>query len=341
MENFLPPSKDFIDLMALKRVEPGHFVSLGVAYQPIRAPGVYGGHLLAQSLYAASKTIDSPFNEYNELKEGEKHSVFICNNLEAQFLDGNSNRRPFHYFVKNLRDGGRYRVRAVHVVQYKENEIECEENEIPVFSAFVSFKKPENKDDHMVMKEHETESKESWSHLPPGVKLDVEPEKLPISPDLDLPLFTSWATKNFGKLNLFDRAIDVRKVPLELMEQPERYTDRKAYHIYKVNGNLSDDPNLHLCAHIYCSDQNSMFVGSQLLGKIDKIRRVCSLSQSIVFFPSPCNDTIRADDSWTTLETQTTRSGDGRLLYTGKLYDANGVMFGEFIQDGLALYSKM
>lgn len=63
----------------------------------------------------------------------------------------------------------------------------------------------------------------------------------------------------------------------------------------------------------------------------------------IIFYPPsrPHKGTaVRADKGWCMMESHTNRSGDGRIGYSGKLYDQDGEMFADFIQDGLCRFGE-
>ncbi|KAJ8098456.1 HotDog domain-containing protein [Lipomyces tetrasporus] len=147
----LPPS-DFGALMSLEKINANHYRSLKTPFKPAVARGVFGGHLLAQSLYVASKTVPR---------------LYICNNMQAQFLNGNTDSVPFHYLIEMVRDGSRYLVRSVRVFQYisshKRNGRPCgrsEDKTTLVFTALVSFKKIEEPGQIVIVKDGEDEGVE-------------------------------------------------------------------------------------------------------------------------------------------------------------------------------------
>ncbi|KAK7205285.1 thioesterase-like superfamily-domain-containing protein [Myxozyma melibiosi] len=325
-----PPS-DFAQLIALTRISPSHFRSVAQPFRPGAARGVFGGHLLAQSLYAASLTVP--------LRSG-----LVCNSLQAQFLAANTDAVPFNYHVDNVRDGGTYRIRQVRV--YQNLDPDNPDHETYVYTCFVSFKYIEGLHDPVYYAASQVHGNK-WGHIPaPPPVNHIVPDNLPSVPDIDLPMWVAWASDPDSGFVQIKHAVDVRRAPeQDPATIPDNFEDRRMYHSYKTILPLpDDDPNMHLAAHIYASDRNSLFTSSRLINRVDDINRVVSLSHTIIFYPpsKPSRGLfVRADKSWNTMESWTTRSGDGRLSYVGRMYDDEGEMFAEFMQDGLCKFGDL
>ncbi|KAK9243735.1 HotDog domain-containing protein [Lipomyces tetrasporus] len=254
--------------------------------------------------------------------------------MQAQFVNGNTDSVPFHYLIER------------YIPSHNRNGRPCDRSEDKttlVFTALVSFKKIEEPGQIVIVKDGEDEGVEKWSHRPAAPVLAIKPEECSSAPDIEKPKWIEWASDDSNQYMQIQHAIDVRKLPHTYATQAEEVASRKMYHFYKSVTKLDDNPNLHLSAHIYASDRNSLFVASRIIGKADSIEQVTSLTHAIVFFPPSSLDNksvAPADDGWSLMESWTGRSGDGRILYSGRLYDQQGCMIAEFLQDGMAIFSS-
>lgn len=93
------PSFDPVRLFDLEQVTATRFVGHGPGNSP--NSHLYGGQIVAQALAAAQRTVD------------ERH----CHSLHTYFLAAGTSRAPLTFDVETLRDGGRFSIRRVRVVQ--------------------------------------------------------------------------------------------------------------------------------------------------------------------------------------------------------------------------------
>ncbi|KAK9463174.1 thioesterase-like superfamily-domain-containing protein [Lipomyces oligophaga] len=346
MKEDQPPSH-FPDLLALQEFpsvsspsslchsDDRLYVSINKPFKPFPlSRSVYGGHFLAQSLHAASLSIAQSFPGL----------FVVAHSLHANFLARSSSESPFLYVVSTVQTGNRFLVRLVRVYQYPAEQFDLAQiaSASPLFIATISFKTPEPSAQLFFSQSSipSTSLPDEWHHIPPRPPILASPSKAIPHPDADHPGILAWAADNNYRPH--KHAIDVRRVPMTT--NPDAFSHRRSFHYYKAISHFvsrpSEDPNLHLCAHAYVSDRNSLFVSADLIGKRNSLAFAASLSHSIVFYPPPIAPAAAADEDWCVMETSTSRSGDGRLSYNGRLYDARGFMIAEFMQDGLAIFSS-
>ncbi len=111
-----------LDLQPEEGIEDS-FTGIGGEYPVL---GVYGGHLVGQALKAAFLTVDDDV---------------LATSFHLNFLNAPKIKDPITYQVERLRDGRRFKTRAVR--GYQNGNI--------VISATATFKKPEEGDEHQVM----------------------------------------------------------------------------------------------------------------------------------------------------------------------------------------------
>ncbi|PWY77373.1 hypothetical protein BO70DRAFT_388210 [Aspergillus heteromorphus CBS 117.55] len=184
-DRYIESPSSFAELMSLRRLpnplnNPGpeqtsHFESLAPPYPPGEGTRAFGGHVYAQSAYAASQTVDKGF---------------VIHNTTGTFILGALPDTPYTYSVRHLRDGKMYCTRAVDARQ--SNTI--------IFSSLVSFKRDENQS--------------PFSHQPRPVQQryaeilgGTRPEDWPVSPSVD----ADWWVEMGVEGREFP-GVDVRKV---------------------------------------------------------------------------------------------------------------------------------
>lgn len=128
-----------VDLIRLDQVEDNIFKGNSL---PIGSPNVFGGQVLAQAIYAMSKTV--PLDR-------------VCNSYHCYFiLPGNLNE-PIIYEVENIRDGGSFSVRR----------IKAKQNDKVIFFMGASFQGKEDGYDHQIKmpKVPDHENLYSWDQM--------------------------------------------------------------------------------------------------------------------------------------------------------------------------------
>ena len=122
-------------------------------------------------------------------------------------------------------------------------------------------------------------------------------------------------------------------------QSPEKYRQLCFYRLIvdDDNDNTKDtsppptdlDLNLHLCAHLYASDRNSLFLVQRALGHTLSQTQGASLSHTVVFHGSAARlNMLDANKDnkpkWFVQEAWTEWSGDGRCGHESLLWDWDG-----------------
>ncbi|ODQ63106.1 Thioesterase/thiol ester dehydrase-isomerase [Nadsonia fulvescens var. elongata DSM 6958] len=355
-----------------------YFRSSTIPYQAKVATGVFGGHILAQSLWVAAATVPS--------KE------FICHNLTGYFLRPGLKDVPFYYHITVSRDGKSYATREIKVYQPTpkdidrhntknhtaedtkgqglirliENNPQLWKEELSLaFIGVCSFKRPLRDDDPKV---------KSLVHQPQylepqylaasldGIKTQdgfrVNHEMLPLAPDSDSIEWTSKVDKLIEDGHYAEpiHPIELRKLNLdEYNADVNETSNRRVVHYLKSLIPLSktaatgkttystDDINLQVAALIYTSDRNSMFtvLNAHSFDREEyRIGRIASISHNFVLHNMTKLPLVDSEH-WSMMESWTDATGDGRGLYNGRVYDKDGVLTCSFMQDGvMELFKK-
>ncbi|KAK5011064.1 hypothetical protein LTR60_004837, partial [Cryomyces antarcticus] len=116
---------------------------------------------------------------------------------------------------------------------------------------------------------------------------------------------------------------------------------RRQLHYYRVLGAmppLALAPNLHLCAHLYASDRNSLFIIANNLDVGDGFSHMASLSHTVVFHTDNA-PLAMTDDSgapvWFCQEAWSSRAAGGRGLHLSRIWDAEDRHLASTWQEGL------
>lgn len=344
-----PPA--FVDLMALKQLpSPSHlpgiahdepekierFQSLAAPYPPGEGQMAFGGHVYAQSAYAASKTVDKGF---------------VIHDMTGTFILPGRLDVPYEYTVRHLRDGKMYCTRAVDA---RQGGKVC-------FSCLCSFKRGEGA--------------ETFGHQPVSAQErfgDVlaakRPEEQIVSPSVD----AEWWTDLVEQGSISERefpGLDVRKVDMagfndaeDVKRCPEKF---RQLHLYALKGLPGGDlgreelkqreaageyDNLYACAHMYSSDRNSLLLIPRALGHKNWVA-MASLTLTVVFHLH--EDALRMVDwdagagdggdlsmKWFVQEGWTPRSGENRAIHESWLWSPDGRLLATSYQDSLLRLRK-
>lgn len=171
------------------------------------------------------------------------------------------------------------------------------------------------------------------------------------TPSIDLP----WYRKQREETGWNDDfpGLDSKTVDMEEHNAHRHPLDRRSLIFYRALGSMPPVPNLHLCAHLYASDRNSLFIVANHMDLGDKFTQMSSLVHTTVFHSptkalmfGPSNrvsspmDDCRAEGKWFAHESWTTRSVNGRALFHARLWAADGMQVGTVMQDGMIRYTK-
>ncbi|CEN62764.1 thioesterase-like superfamily-domain-containing protein [Aspergillus pseudodeflectus] len=341
------PRLSFVELMALKplgtreaKVNPDEpekierFESLAAPYRPGLGTRSFGGHVYAQTAYAASKTVPKGM---------------VIHSMTGTFILPGRYDVPYIYTVRHLRDGAVYCTRAVDARQ--DGQI-C-------FSGICSFKRDEKKDDF----NHQAPSaQERYRSILAGKR----PEDHPVSPSVDADWWIDQVAQGEFVEHEFP-GLDVRKVDMkdynstpEVKRSPEKYRQLTVYSLLGSPGNGSttdanelrrreesgEFDNLYACAHMYSSDKNSLLLIPRSLG-IKHWSSMASLTLTVVFHlhgeplrmvdwdassNEPASDLPK---KWFIQEGWTPRSGENRAMHESWLWSPDGKLLATSYQDSM------
>jgi hypothetical protein len=286
--------------------------------------------------------------------------------------------------VQNVRDGGNYAARTVTVVQKPESGI--------MFTCTCSFKRAEPspfqyQDGTDLKRKYALvlEGKEPFDHKD-APSQDSKWYVIKIGPLLKINLLTIptrfhdvYLPSHPNHLNPLP-GLHLRKVDMIAFNTGRDPIDKRQLTYYSIRGGLPspypDQPskgtskgksttreaNLHLIAHLYASDRNSLFIIPNHLELGREYTRMASLSHTVIFHvgiedlvmpDEPPDDDLRAFPTakesrrggqgtkrkWFMQESWITRAGDGRGLHMTRLWDPErGVHLASTMQDGLVRF---
>ncbi|KAF2671098.1 Thioesterase/thiol ester dehydrase-isomerase [Microthyrium microscopicum] len=268
-------------------------------------PRAFGGHVYAQAVYAASKTVDPSF---------------LIHSVTGYFLELALADEPFIYKIQIVRDGKNYSVRKVDASQ--------EDGKV-VFSNICSFKRTEVFPDIQIPQN----MAEKYFEILAGRK----PDELPIKTNFK-DLRAAYGTGETCLTTIFP-GLFTSILPFDKIHQRTIPIKRENVYIYATQTDPSDtdsDPNLDAAAHLYHSDRESVWSMVRQYGLLDVLDSAASLSHTVTFHTGA--DKVRFSDSqgrrWFYLETGAERLSNGRGLHQGKIYDADGNHVATTLQDG-------
>ncbi|KAJ9248842.1 hypothetical protein DTO207G8_4372 [Paecilomyces variotii] len=342
----------FADLMALEHLERSTrvlgaptdkpevvetFQSVSLPFSPGAGQRAFGGHVFAQSAYAASKTV----------KRG-----FVIHNIMGSFILAGRLDVPFVYTVRHVRDGGVYCMRAVDV---RQNGKVC-------FSCICSFKRLETRFSYGYQPAVDLHEKYQ------SVLEDKKPEDHPLAPGVD----ADWWMRavEMGEIEEGEFAgVDLRRVDMrkynrteEIRKNPHKYRQLQFYRIkgspdstiqdlnqLEKNDREGEYDNLYACAHLYASDKNSLMVIPRSLGQSESWTAMASLSCTVIFHQH--GDALRMLDwdvteqgekrsreKWFCQEAWSPASGGSRGLYESRLWSLDGTLLATTMQDSMLRY---
>ena len=110
------PRPDFEESLRVVKIDDTHYVGAHSLRKPVvMARGIYGGHMIAQSLLVA---IESTKSE----KTGE---VMIPDSYHSFFINAGNNKTPMEYEVLKLYDDENIAKRSIVVSQHGKNRLTC------------------------------------------------------------------------------------------------------------------------------------------------------------------------------------------------------------------------
>ncbi|MFD2182574.1 acyl-CoA thioesterase II [Rhodoplanes azumiensis] len=250
---------------------------------------VFGGQVIGQALVAACRTVA-------EIAERPPHS------LHAYFLLAGDPKVPIIYEVERLRDGKSYTTRRVTAIQHGR----------PIYSAMVSFHRPEEGFEHQFAM--------------PDV---AGPENLPSELELKeriLPLMPDPVRGYYER----ERPIELR--PVEFERYLGKAHPEGRFHVWiRTTGRLPDEPAIHRCVLAYASDMllldASMIPHGRTL--FEKDIMAASLDHAM-WFHRP----FRADE-WLLYCQDSPNAHGARGLGRGLIFARDGTLVASVAQEGV------
>lgn len=232
---------------------------------------------------------------------------------------------PFVYKVHKIRDGRSYATRIVNVTQAKGKGV-C-------FTCTCSFKTDE------AGNLNAQGSVDLWE------KYDVvlrgkRPDDFPEAPGMDLPFY--WKLLENGHPNDKFPGLKTKKADMSAYNKQRDPLDRRQLIFYKPIGRLPPDLNLHMCAHLYASDRNSLFIVANHYEVGGNFSQMGSLAHTVIFH-APFEDLqLQAETSsvapqgvWFCKEDRSDRATVGRALLLSRVFSPNETHVMSIMQDGM------
>lgn len=168
-------------------------------------------------------------------------------------------------------------------------------------------------------------------------------------PGMDLPFY--WKRQKETGLNDKCPGLQCQKVDMTNYNKDRHPLDRRQLIFYRTIGDMPLEPNLHLAAHLYASDRNSLYIVANNFGIGDYWTQMSSLCHTVMFHspmealafgPSPGKQSELHDPAgrWFAFEGSGSRLGSGRAVFNCGLWNCNGTHVATVLQDGLLRVTK-
>jgi hypothetical protein len=212
------------------------------------------------------------------------------------------------------------------------------------FTSTCSFKKPEKS----VLGVQE--EMDLWKEFAPALR-GKKPMDFEEVPGVDVPWY--WKLRRETGQNDKFPGLQSRKVDMTPYNKNKHPLQRRGLIFYRPIGRLPPDPNLHICAHLYASDRNSLYIVTNQMEVGDLYTNMSSLVHQTVFHgdieqfmfgPSDGNeyplDDTTGDGKWFCKEDSTLRAANGRAMLHGRIWAADGTQIATLTQDGMIRFTK-
>jgi len=254
--------------------------------------------------------------------------------VSGNFILGGLTSVPFIYKVHIIRDGRSYATRIVNVTQAEGKGI-C-------FTCTCSFKLAETSP-------LDVQERVDIGEKYKTVLKDKRPQDFEECPGVDIPWY--WKRRQETGLNDAFPGLEARKVAMAAYNEPRHPLDRRQLILYRALGDLPPDPNLHLCAHLYASDRNSLYIVANQFDTGEAYTQMSSLVHTVVFHSGqeelmfgPSNETESLlDDTngrWFCMEDWSDRVAAGRAVFRSRVWAPDGTHVMSIMQDGLIRVTK-
>lgn len=375
------------------------FLSISPPFAPGGPLGTgrsYGGHVLMQAAWAAAQTVHPPSAAGGAAggagaAGGVGKSGFLLHSISGNFLLPGKLDSKFEYRVKTVRNGKGIRVRGVEVFQEsatntkKEGGGEKEGKEM-FFIATCSFKLREHSQISIQQQEGDDFLEDDFY----GEKLYgsvLQGKKDPMRdleevPGMDLTFYRKKileyedGEEGKGKHDAFP-GLQCRKVDMREWNATRHPMERRQLIFYRVifdreeekekeEEGMNMNMNMQLCAHLYASDRNSLFIVANLFDLGDLFTNMSSLSHTVIFHAeegemrfgssasasktttsttkrtkSPFHKANNNDGGgrWFCMEVFGSRIHGGRAVHNCRIFNDEGTHIATCMQDGLIRFA--
>lgn len=176
-----------------------------------------------------------------------------------------------------------------------------------------------------------------------------KPLDFPEVPGMDLPFY--WERrKKTGENDKFP-GLQCQKVDMTKYNRDRHPLDRRQLIFYRTIGDMPLEPNLHLAAHLYASDRNSLYIVANNFDLGDYWTQMSSLCHTVIFH-SPLealmfgasgasqSELHDLTGDWFAFEGSGSRLGIGRAVFNCRLWNSRGIHVATALQDGLLRLTK-
>lgn len=332
----------FADLVKLEQIDTLTFRSVSPPFSAngtIEGGRVYGGHVCVcgNKIGEFPLSADVLLDRYMQSAWAACQTVqdgFVLHSISGNFILAGLANVPFVYTVKVVRDGRSYCTRTVNVTQLQEKGI--------AFTCIASFQRVETSPFDV---QESMDVFEKYNSVLQG----RVPGDFDECPGMDVPYY--WQRRKDTGINAAFPGLQMLKVAMGPYNESKHPLDRRQLIMYRTIGDLAPDPNLHLVAHLYASDRNSLFIVANAFDVGDVYSQMGSLTHTVTFH-APMEDLMFGPStSWSSplddstgkyfcKEDWTTRASQGRAMYHSNLWTASGVHAATIVQDGMIRLTK-
>jgi acyl-CoA thioesterase len=175
-----------------------------------------------------------------------------------------------------------------------------------------------------------------------SVLKDKTPEDFPEAPGMDVPWY--WKELEEGHPNDKFPGLKTLKADMKAVNEQRQPLNRRQLIFYKTIGDMPGDANLHMCAHLYASDRNSLFIVANHLEVGDSWTQMGSLAHTVNFL-APVKDLLfkaarekntgNPQGDWFCSENWTERASVGRGILHSRGWSPDGTHVMTVMQDGM------
>lgn len=350
-----------------------------------------------QAAWAATQTVHPPSSASASSATGaggvgDARGGFLLHSISGNFLLPGKLNSKFEYRVKNIRNGKGIRVRGVEVFQdgkSKGGGGGTKEKEM-FFIATCSFKLREHSQISIQQQEGDDFLEDDFygEKLYGGVlKGKTDPMRdLEEVPGMDLTFYRKKileyedGEEGKGKHDAFP-GLQCRKVDMREFNATRHPMERRQLIFYRMIFDREKEEekeekeekeeegmnmNMQLCAHLYASDRNSLFIVANLFDLGDLFTNMSSLSHTVIFhaeegemrFGSSTSSTTTTKTKrtkspfhkanhnnndgggrWFCMEVFGSRIHGGRAVHNCRIFNDEGVHIATCMQDGLIRFA--